>query len=122
MGNACGHTLGRFVERTMTFVHISPDSRTAPREACSCAVAYRGIVYVSGQGPVDPPTGQAAGDSIEEQLRQTFENLNLSLTSAGSSPRSVRPFLVGPTAGRQLKGTLVEVDVVAHLDPPAVGR
>ena len=34
-----------------------------------------GTVYVSGQIPVDPATGEFAGDTIEEQTEQSIKNI-----------------------------------------------
>ncbi|MEY7852186.1 Rid family detoxifying hydrolase [Natrarchaeobius sp. A-rgal3] len=42
-------------------------------------------VYVSGQGPVDPDTGDLVGDDIREETRYTMENVGAVLEAAGSS-------------------------------------
>lgn len=42
-------------------------------------------VYVSGQGPVDPETGEIVSDDVGEQTAQTIENLRAILEAAGSS-------------------------------------
>jgi 2-iminobutanoate/2-iminopropanoate deaminase len=42
-------------------------------------------IYVSGQGPVDPTSGDIVGDTIEEQTTQTLENIDAVLTAAGRS-------------------------------------
>ncbi|MFH1006488.1 MAG: Rid family detoxifying hydrolase [Candidatus Latescibacterota bacterium] len=51
----------------------------------SAAVAFDGLLFVSGQVPVDPDTGKVVGDSVEEQVVRAFENLRLILEDAGSS-------------------------------------
>jgi 2-iminobutanoate/2-iminopropanoate deaminase len=52
--------------------------------AFSQAVVGGGLVFVSGQGPFDPATGQLAGTSIQEQTRQCLANVQAVLTAAGS--------------------------------------
>ncbi|WP_435320726.1 RidA family protein [Haloarchaeobius sp. TZWSO28] len=42
-------------------------------------------VYVSGQGPVDPETGEIVSDDIREQTRRTLENVGAVLEAGGSS-------------------------------------
>lgn len=55
----------------------------------SQAVKAAGLVFVSGQGPVDPVTGQIVGDSIQEQTRQCLKNVEAILRAAGSSMEKV---------------------------------
>lgn len=42
-------------------------------------------IYVSGQGPVDPESGDIVGDSIAEQTARTLENVEAILDAAGAS-------------------------------------
>ncbi len=42
-------------------------------------------IYISGQGPVDPQTGNFVGGSFEEQAVRTFENLRLIAEAADAS-------------------------------------
>ena len=42
-------------------------------------------IYVSGQGPVDPDSGDIVGDTIEEQTARTLENISAVLEAAGRS-------------------------------------
>jgi 2-iminobutanoate/2-iminopropanoate deaminase len=51
----------------------------------SQAVIDGGTVYVAGQGPVDPQTGQLDLSDIRSQTRRTIENLKAILEAAGSS-------------------------------------
>jgi 2-iminobutanoate/2-iminopropanoate deaminase len=44
-----------------------------------------GRVFVSGQGPVDPETGEIVSEDISEQTAQTLENIGAVLSAAGSS-------------------------------------
>ena len=50
----------------------------------SQAVRGGGLVFVSGQGPFDPASGQVVGTSIQEQTRQCLANVEAILTAAGS--------------------------------------
>jgi 2-iminobutanoate/2-iminopropanoate deaminase len=52
--------------------------------AYSQAVRGGGLVFVSGQGPFDPVSGQVVGTSIQEQTRQCLANVQAVLTAAGS--------------------------------------
>jgi 2-iminobutanoate/2-iminopropanoate deaminase len=59
---------------------------TAPVNAAySQAVVSNGLVFVSGQGPFDPKTGEVVGGSIGEQTAQALRNVEAILTAAGSS-------------------------------------
>ena len=51
----------------------------------SQAVRGAGLVFVSGQGPFDPATGEVAGASIQEQTRQCLTNVRAILNAAGTS-------------------------------------
>ncbi|MFC4451315.1 Rid family detoxifying hydrolase [Halorussus aquaticus] len=42
-------------------------------------------IYVSGQGPVDPESGDIVGDTIEEQTERTLENVDAVLAAADRS-------------------------------------
>lgn len=55
----------------------------------SQAVKAAGLVFVSGQGPYDPATGEVAGDTIQEQTRQALKNVSAILEAAGSSLQKV---------------------------------
>ena len=51
----------------------------------SQAVKAGGFVFVAGQGPFDPVTGEVPGESIQEQTRQCLRNVEAILIAAGSS-------------------------------------
>jgi 2-iminobutanoate/2-iminopropanoate deaminase len=51
----------------------------------SQAIVFNGMVFVSGQGPLDPETHQIATDDFEEQTRLTLENMLRVVEAAGSS-------------------------------------
>ncbi|BAS27855.1 RidA family protein [Limnochorda pilosa] len=98
------------------------------------------FIYVSGQGPLDPGTGQVVGTTIQEQTAQVLENIRAILDAAGASMADVvkatchladlsyfdgfnevyerhfpEPRPARTTVGSQLQGILVEMDVIAHL-------
>lgn len=54
----------------------------------SQAIIVGDMVYSSGQIPVDPATGEVAGDTIEVQAEQVMKNLGEVLKEAGSSYES----------------------------------
>lgn len=49
----------------------------------SQAVKCGSTVYVSGQIPLDPATGELVQDSMEAQIRRVFDNLRAIVTAAG---------------------------------------
>jgi 2-iminobutanoate/2-iminopropanoate deaminase len=51
----------------------------------SHAVIAGGMVFASGQIPLDPATGQIVAGGIAEQTRQVFANLQAVLAAAGTS-------------------------------------
>jgi 2-iminobutanoate/2-iminopropanoate deaminase len=68
----------------MTRVIVHTDA--APTAATySQAVKAGGLVFVSGQGPIDPTTGKIVGTSIQEQTAQCLRNVSAILQAAGSS-------------------------------------
>ena len=51
----------------------------------SQAVRAAGLVFVAGQGPFDPDTGEIVGATIQEQTRQCLRNVSAILEAAGTS-------------------------------------
>jgi reactive intermediate/imine deaminase len=51
----------------------------------SQAVKSGNTVYVSGQIPLDPVSGELVQSSIEAQIRRVFDNLKAIVTAAGAS-------------------------------------
>lgn len=51
----------------------------------SQAVKAGRFLFLSGQLPLDPETGNISGDEIEAQTRQVIENIKSILASAGAS-------------------------------------
>ena len=51
----------------------------------SQAVNHQGMVFVSGQIPLDPGSMEMVTGGIEPQIRRVFENLSAVCTAAGGS-------------------------------------
>jgi 2-iminobutanoate/2-iminopropanoate deaminase len=51
----------------------------------SQAIVANGLVFVSGQIPIDPATGQLVDGDISEQTHQVMKNLQAVLSASGSS-------------------------------------
>lgn len=106
----------------------------------SQAIEAGGLIFVSGQIPLIPATGEMVDGSVEVQAARVLENLKAILEAAGSSLAAVvkttvyltnmddfakvngiygRYFETNPPArvcvevGRLPKGALVEMDVIA---------
>lgn len=50
----------------------------------SQAIILNGVLFTSGQIPVDPATGEIAGDTIEAQAEQVMKNLEAVAKEAGT--------------------------------------
>lgn len=99
------------------------------------------LLFVSGQGPLDPATNQVVRGSFEEQVRLTLKNIRAILVAAGTDTTRVvkvnayltdlnnfevfnrvygeffkPPYPCRTTVGAQLKGMDVEIDCIATLD------
>ena len=61
----------------------------APVGPYSQAVVHEGLVFVSGQIPLDPVTGEVVEGEIEAQATRVFENLRAVLEAAGSGVERV---------------------------------
>jgi 2-iminobutanoate/2-iminopropanoate deaminase len=115
----------------------------APRGtgAYSQAIRAGDLVFISGQGPLDPATLEVVGSTIEEQTEVTLRNLEAIARAAGGSLADVvkvsaflssielfagfnatyeRIFAALPrpartTTGAELRNILVEIDAVLYL-------
>jgi len=63
---------------------VSTAGAPAPAGHYSQAVVYGGLVYVSGQLPIDPASAERRVGTIEEQTRQVLGNVAAVLGAAGS--------------------------------------
>jgi 2-iminobutanoate/2-iminopropanoate deaminase len=61
-------------------------TRNAPKPAghYSQAIIHEGCVYVSGQLPINPETGEKFLGPVEDQARQVLKNLSEILKASGS--------------------------------------
>ncbi len=55
----------------------------------SQAIIHNGIIYVSGQGAVDPQTNEIKLGTVEEEAELALENVRIILEEAGSSLNNV---------------------------------
>jgi 2-iminobutanoate/2-iminopropanoate deaminase len=67
---------------------VRTDGAPKPIGPYSQAIKLGNLVFVAGQGPTDPATGQRAAD-IAGQTRQVMLNLKAILEAAGASMSSV---------------------------------
>jgi 2-iminobutanoate/2-iminopropanoate deaminase len=119
---------------------ITTRSGASPVGAYSQGLRVGDFIFVSGQGPLDPATGQVVGETIEEQTARVLENIKAILAAGGASMADVvkvgahlsdlelfdrynkiyatyfpDPKPTRTTVGSQLKGILVEIDAVAYV-------
>jgi len=64
---------------------VTTSNAPCPGGHYSQAIAHNGLVFVSGQLPIDPATGEKIFGSIEEQTDQVLKNVAVILEAAGSS-------------------------------------
>ena len=68
----------------MTKIIVTTDQAPSST-AYSQAVKAGGFVFVAGQGPFDPNTGEVVGITIQEQTAQCLKNISAILHAADSS-------------------------------------
>src|ERR1700761_5831692 len=97
---------------------ITPD---APKAAgpYSMAVRQNGFVFVSGQIPSDPQTGELVTGPIEAQTLRVIENLELVLAAAGLSLRDVVKTIVFLKNMDDFKSMNETYSKYFKVDPPA---
>ena len=120
---------------------VWPKNGPPPKGPYSPAIVYGELVFVSGQGPVDPATGEVVRGDVLDQMKTAVENIRLILKEAGSSLSDVLKVTVylsdmndfsrmneqykevfGPTyparttiqAARLPMDIKIEIDVIAH--------
>ena len=67
--------------RTPVFVQ----GHAAPSAPYSPAIVEGNLVFVSGQGPLDPKTGEYLKGDVQSETRQVFANIKAILEAAGTS-------------------------------------
>ena len=126
-------------ERQWQPVTLGP-SVPAPVGAYSAAVRAGPFVFVSGQVPRNPETGELVGEDIESQTRQVVANVTRALEAAGAALSDVvsvivyladvddwgrfnaaykelmpAPYPTRTALGANLRGILVEMSAVAYV-------
>jgi 2-iminobutanoate/2-iminopropanoate deaminase len=79
-----GKTLKKIISTENAPGAIGPYS-----QAVKTGLFYRSMVFVSGQIPIDPATGQFVSEDVAEQTDQVFKNLKAVLEAAGTSLENV---------------------------------
>lgn len=64
---------------------IKTDKAPAPIGPYNQAIIANGMLFISGQIPIDPATGDLISDSIESEAAQVMKNLQAILTEAGAA-------------------------------------
>ncbi|MBL0170229.1 MAG: reactive intermediate/imine deaminase [Gemmatimonadaceae bacterium] len=111
-----------------------------PAGAYSPGVRAGNLLFVSGQTPRDPATGQIVGTTVEEQARLTLANVERILGLGGATLQHVvsvtvyladeddwgrfnevyktvftPPYPTRAVVGAELRGILVEISAIAYL-------
>jgi 2-iminobutanoate/2-iminopropanoate deaminase len=60
-----------------------------PRGPYSQGVIYNGILYISGQGPIDPVTNKLINGTIQQQALRTLENIKAIIVEAGGKLENI---------------------------------
>jgi 2-iminobutanoate/2-iminopropanoate deaminase len=68
---------------------INPPGVPAPRGPYSPAVRAGDFIFVSGQVPVDPATGELVSADIARETRQVLDNIKGILTGCGATMADV---------------------------------
>lgn len=63
---------------------VQPAAMPAPAGHYSPGIVASGLVFVSGQLPMDPATGKVVEGGIDAQTERALRNVELVLTAAGS--------------------------------------
>ena len=127
----------------MSIKSIHTDNAPAAIGPYSQAITDGHTVYVSGQIPINPATGEFAGTTIEEQAKQSLTNISNILKAAGTNMSHVvkttvllkniqdfgamnevyATFFTAPYPARSAfqaadipKGALVEIEAIAVLE------
>ena len=64
---------------------LETEKAAIPGGPYSQAIIHNGLIYLSGQGPIDPQTNQVVHGTIEQETGLSIENIRMILEEAGSS-------------------------------------
>ena len=98
---------------------ISTDNAPRSLAGYSQAVKAAGLVFVAGQGPFDPATGEVIGETIQEQTHQCLKNVQAILEAAGSSLENAVSATFILREGDEFAGFNEEWNKWFPKDPPA---
>jgi 2-iminobutanoate/2-iminopropanoate deaminase len=70
-------------------IEIRTPNAPQPAGHYAQAIVHDGLVYVSGQLPIEPQTGARCNGTVEEQTEQALHNVAAILEAAGSRPDRV---------------------------------
>jgi 2-iminobutanoate/2-iminopropanoate deaminase len=73
------------MSRTATMTSVQPDAMPRPAGHYSPGIAANGLLFVSGQLPMDPGSRTVVEGGIAAQTERALRNVELVLTAAGSS-------------------------------------
>jgi reactive intermediate/imine deaminase len=73
----------------MTFKTLNPNTLATPGGHYSHAVVCHGVVYISGQLPIDAAGTKLVGAPFDVQARQVLANVEAALIAAGASKQSL---------------------------------
>lgn len=62
---------------------INTNNAPAPIGPYSQAIAAGNFLFISGQIPLDPLTGELIGENVQAETRQVMENIKAILTASG---------------------------------------
>lgn len=121
---------------------ITTKSGASPIGPYSQGLRVGDFIFVSGQGPLDPVSGQIVGATIEEQTVRVLENIKVILEAGGATMANVvkansylsdiaffeqynkvyasyfpdpKPTRTTMVCQPPVKGILVEIEVVAYV-------
>ncbi len=73
----------------MTKQFVRTPNAPQPLGSYSQGIKAGNFLFVAGQGPIDPKTGQMSSEEIETQTRQTLENIKAIVEASGLSMRDL---------------------------------
>jgi len=127
--------------RMSDLVPITTPGASAGTGGYTPALRAGDLVFVSGQGPLDPRTLEVRGETVSEQTMHTLENVRALVEAAGGDATSIvrctcylasidlfdeftaayerffdhEPRPTRTTIGCELSGIFVEIDCIAYI-------